>query len=134
MIVQYEEYSSIPQAVRDVVANKVSLLEYYVLCQTGENEYTALIYNPASTKCREIIVTRGNNYNQYSLYERTGEWAYTINNECYVYSNIGKGAALDLPVIAGVTAHSGMVLSCILIFAVMYKGVLFPWLKRRKRY
>lgn len=133
MIVQHDEYGTIPQAVRDVVANKIALLDLYLLCQTGENEYTALIYNPNTKECREIIVTRGDSYGQYSLLERSGEWAYTINNECYVYSNVGQGAALDLPVVAGVTAHASMILCCALMFAIVFKGVLFPCLKRKRK-
>ena len=43
---QYENNSSIPQAVRDIVANKISLLDSYILMQTAEQEYTALINKP----------------------------------------------------------------------------------------
>ena len=44
---QYTDYGSIPQAVRDLIANKISLLDSYILLQTGEYEYTALVNKPA---------------------------------------------------------------------------------------
>ena len=57
-MIQYTEYTSIPQAVRDVVANKISLLDSYILMQTGENEFTALVNKPGLNECRQYTFTR----------------------------------------------------------------------------
>lgn len=132
-MVQYNELNEIPQLVRELVANKVALLDQYVLCQTGEREYTALIYNTSTKECREIKVVRGEESRVYTMDESAGTWEYTILNECYAYSNVGQGAALDLPVMDGVTAHASMILCCVLMFAIVFKGVLFPCLNRKRK-
>lgn len=127
---QYNDYSSIPQAVRDLVANKISLADSYILLQTGEYQYTALVNKPA-LGCRQYTITRGSNYGQYTVVETEGEWQYTVTNEYYCYSNVGYGAALDLPVVDLSIAHSSVILACALMLAVVFKGVLFPCLKKR---
>ena len=131
---QYTDYGSIPQAVRDLVANKISLLDSYILMQTGEYEYTALVNKPA-LGCREYKITRtsSNGYGSYlyRLEESEGSWDFTVSNEYYCYSNVGYGAALSLPVTDLTIAHSGAILACALMLAIVFKGVLFPCLKRR---
>lgn len=131
-MVQYSELHQIPQLVRELVANKVALLDQYVLCQTGEREYTALIYNTSTKECKEIKVVRGED-NVYTMAETAGTWEYTIVNECYAYSNVGRGASLDLPVMEGVTAHADMIVCVALMFAIVFKGVLFPCLKPKRK-
>lgn len=128
---QYSSYSSIPQAVRDLVANKISLLDSYILMQTGEYEYTALVYKHGLNDCRQYTFTRANNYGQYNVSESAGTWDYTVNNEYYCYSNVGYGAALDLPVVGLSIAHSTVILACALMLGIVFKGVLFPCRKRR---
>ena len=133
-MVQYTEYSSIPQAVRDLVANKVSILDQYILMQTGANEFTALIYDTSTKKTDQIRIYRGSNYNsQYSVDVSEGTWDWSVSNEYYVYSNVGYGSALDLPVMEGVTAHASIILACALMFAIVFKGVLFPCLRKWRR-
>ena len=63
---QYTDYGSIPQAVRDLVANKISLLDEYILMQTGSAEYTALIRNPGKN-VRQIVVSRASNYGVFNV-------------------------------------------------------------------
>ena len=59
MITQYtESYSAPSTQIQNIVANKVSLLDQYILMQTGQYEYTALIKNMASKETREITITR----------------------------------------------------------------------------
>lgn len=129
---QYTDYGSIPQAVRDLVANKISLLDEYILLQTGSAEYTALIRHPGKD-VQKIVVSRATNYGTYNVSISDGTWDYTVTNEYYCYSNVGYGAALSLPVMEGVTAHATVILACALMFAIIFKGVLFPCLKRSKR-
>ena len=130
---QYEQYGSIPQAVRDIVANKVSLLDQYVLFQTGENEYTALIKNTSTGKVKQYRFYRLSNYSQYAMEITDGVWEYTYHNEYYTYSNMKFGSSLDLPVVEGVTAHASVIMYIALMFAIIYKGALFPCLQRKRR-
>lgn len=127
---QYTDYGSIPQAVRDLVANKISLLDSYILMQTGENQYTALVNKPA-LGCKQYVIQRGSNYGQYTVRESAGTWDYTVMNEYYCYSNVGYGAALSLPVADLSIAHASVIMSCALMLAIVFKGVLFPCLKKR---
>lgn len=130
---QYVSTGTVPQAVRDIVANKCHLLDEYILMQTGEYEYTGLIRNPVTKEVTQLVFVRGSNYGAYSVYESAGEWAYTVSNEYYCYSNVGYGSALDLPVVEGVTAHASAVFVSVLMLAILFKGVLFPCLDRSKR-
>lgn len=126
---QYTDYGTIPQAVRDLVANKISLLDSYILMQTGEYEYTALVNKPG-IGCKQYTVKRANNYGQYTFVESVGTWDYTVRNEYYCYSNVGYGAALSLPVTELATAHACVILSCALMLAIVFKGVLFRCFKK----
>lgn len=131
---QYTDYGSIPQAVRDLVANKISLLDSYILLQTGEYEYTALVNKPG-IGCRQYQVRRvsSSGYGQYvyQLTETAGTWDYSVSNEYYCYSNVGYGAALSLPAAELSIAHATVIMSCALMLAIVFKGVLFPCLKKR---
>lgn len=129
---QYDSYSTIPQAVRDVVANKISLLDFYILMQTGAYEYTALVYKPGLNECRQYTFTRGDNYSAYHMTETEGSFEYTVTNEYYCYSNVGYGAALDLPVTELATAHASVILACALMLAIIFKGAIFPCLRRKR--
>lgn len=132
-MVQYTEYGSVPQAVRDLIANKCQLLDQYILMQTGQNEYTALVRNPVTDDTVQYKVYRGTNYNTWTLTQTVGQWDYSVTNEYYVYSNIGLGSALTLPVVNGIQAHASAVLVCVLMLAIFFKGVLFPCLDRVRR-
>lgn len=132
-MVQYSEYSTIPQAVRDLVANKCQLLDQYILMQTGQQEYTALVNNPVTKETIQYRIYRTSNYNTWTVVQTFGVWEYTVNNEYYCYSNVGYGAALDLPVVDGIQAFSGAVVVSVLMLAIMFKGVLFPCLDRVRR-
>ena len=128
---QYESYSTIPQQVRDIVANRCSLLDRYVLIQTGEYEYTALIQDVVTGECCQLTFTRGGNYGAYSVTQSDGSWCYMVTNEYYCYSNVGLGAALDLPVIQGVQAHAAVIFTVVLLFLIVFRSALFPFRKRK---
>lgn len=56
VMVQYNRSFSAPSSdVQAVFANKVDLLDKYVLCQTGEREYTGLIYDRASKETTQVV-------------------------------------------------------------------------------
>lgn len=137
-MIQYSNgYSSCPTQIQNIVANDVSLLDMYVLMQTGDNEWTAQIITLGTGKTREMKFTRGNTSGFNNIYTVTRkdnvEFNATYNNEYYLYSNMGFGQSLDLPVYQGVTSWSLMIISCILMFAVVFKGSLFKCLKRRRK-
>lgn len=129
---QHSEYGSIPQTVRDIVANKVSVLDEYILLQTGDYEYTALIRDVVTGEVTQLRFTRGTNtYSTYYIDQSEGTWEYIVHNEYYCYSNIGYGAALDLPVMEGVQAHASVILTVVLMFLVVFRSTLFPFIKRK---
>ena len=131
-----ESYSSCPADVQNLVANDVTVLEQYCLMQTGQYEWTAQITTLGTNKTREIVFTRGNtNYNQIYTVERNDDVESSISytNEYYVYSNMGFGKSLDLPVYEGVQSFSLMIIACALMFAIVFKGVLFKCLDRKRR-
>lgn len=139
MIKQYtDSYSTISSDIQNIVANDISLGENYILMQTGQYEWTALIRKIGVNKCREIVITRltGSGYNnQYTVSRNdyTGEFGATITNEYYVYSDMGYGRSLDLPVYEGVTSWCMIIICCLLMFAVVFKGALFKCLDRKRR-
>lgn len=138
MITQYTNtsgYSVTDSTVQSTISNKISLLDQYVLMQTGEYEYTALVRNPFTKKTTQYTFTRDNNYSSaYTLNITEGvEWDFNITNEVYVFSNMGRGRALDLPVYDGVISYSLIIICCAMLFAIVYKGVLFKCLDRVKR-
>lgn len=139
MITQYSNsygYSSVDTNAREVIANKISVLDKYVLMQTGENEYTALVKNTMSKKTTLYKVTRNSsNYNSYMTLtsSENADFDYTISNEMYVYSNVGKGRSLDLPVNQGLQTHSLVIITCVILFAIVFKGVLFKCLDKIRR-
>lgn len=137
MITQYTDtYGSVSADIQNLIANKIALLDQYVLMQTGQYEYSALVYNPNTKKCIEYTITRSSSSgysNYYTVSEKESDFDYKITNEYYVYSNIGYGKSLTLPVNEGVQSHSLIIVCCVLLFAIVFKGVLFECLKFRKR-
>lgn len=137
MITQYtDSYSSPSSDIQNLIANKVRLLDQYILMQTGQYEYTALVYNGNTKECTKYTISRSSSssYNtQYTVTEAEADFEYTVSNEYYVYSNIGYGKALSLPVYDGVISHCLMIICCILMFAVVFKGALFPCIKAIRR-
>ena len=131
-----ESYGSCPSEVQNIVAGDISILDTYVLMQTGQYEWTAQIYTLGLGKTREIKFTRSSatGYTNYYTVERKEDITFecTYDNEYYVFSNIGFGKSLDLPVYDGVISFSLMIISCILMFAVVFKGALFKCLKRKR--
>lgn len=137
MITQYtDSYGSPSSDIQNIVANNVKALDSYVLMQTGQYEYTALIYNNASKECEKLVFSRSgsSSYNNtYSVTRSTDTFDYKITNEYYVYSNVGQGKSLDLTnLYTGITAHATAVIMCVVCFAIVFKGVLFKCLNRKR--
>lgn len=130
---QYSEYGTVPSQIIQVIANKISLLDFYFVMRTGEHEYTAQIYRPATKQTDQYVFTRASStYNQaYTVKHTVTQWNVTFTNEYYVYSNCGYGQAIDLPVTDLAIAHSTVILSCALMLAIIFKGVLFRCLRRK---
>ncbi len=134
MITQYSDsYSSIPSQVVSIVNNKCSLLDKFIIMQTGERQYTALVYNVCSKKGKQYVFTRPSNVSYYTVSEsEISSFDYRVTNEYYVYSNDGIGQSVDLMVYHGATAHSVVIVSLFVMFAVIFKGALFKCLRLKR--
>lgn len=134
MITQYtDSYSSIPSQVVSIVNNKCSLLDKFIIMQTGDRQYTALVYNVCSKKGKQYVFSRSSNYNNYTVSESDiSNFDYTVTNEYYVYSNDGIGQSVDLMVYHGATTHAVVIVSLFLMFAVIFKGALFKCLRLKR--
>lgn len=136
MITQYNEYSTINADIQNLVANNVSLLDNYILMQTGQYEYKALIKNLASKEVEQITISRNSeNYNTRYSVERiqVSNFDYNVLNEYYVYSNVGVGKSLDIPSYEGARTYGITALTVLIFFMVIFKGALFKCLGNRKR-
>lgn len=134
MLMQTTDYMEVPYTVQDLVASKIALADLYMLVQTDENEYTALVYNPFSKNCVEYVIWKEGNSFVWHLESREGaEWAYSVSNECYAYSNMGIGTELRLPVFERMDAFASAFICVTLMFAILFKSVLFPCLLGRKK-
>lgn len=121
-----ESYSTCPTQIQNIVANDLRILDSYVLMQTGQYEWTAQIEEIGTHKTRQIKFTRpSSNYSSYYTVTRTDniEFDMDIENEYYVYSNVGYGNSLDLPIWKSTTSVSLMIISCTLLFAIIFKGL-----------
>lgn len=137
MITQYSEsYSSPSSDIQNIVANSVSLLDKYVLVQTGDNEYTALIKNMASKEIEQIKVYRmsGTGYNNRYAVERkeVQDFSWSIPYEYYAYSNCGLGKSLNIPAYDGALTYGVTALTVLVFFAVIFKGALFKCLNLKR--
>jgi len=133
---QYSDYGSIGTDIQNLVANSVSVLDKYILMQTGQYEYTALIQNVANQEVEKITVTRdSSNYSSKYTVEREigSDFEYSVSNEYYVYSNCGIGKSLDIPSYEGIRTYGLTGLTVLIFFMVVFKGALFKCLKGRKR-
>lgn len=137
MIKQYtEDYSTPSTQVQNIIANSVSVLDQYVLIQTGKYEYTALIKNLANGDVEKITISRENNGydNVYKVFRNSVDsFDYEITNEYYAITNVGKGQALqNIPSQIGIISYALTGLVTLVFFAVIFKGALFKCLKSKK--
>lgn len=103
MITQWTDsgsYAAVPSAAISIVANRVGMLDSYIMFCTDKDEYTALI-NPIVGKPFKVVVSRGNS-GSYNYVWRVSETEvadtdFSVSNEYYCYSNIrlGQHYAID---------------------------------------
>lgn len=133
-ITQYDN-QSVPSVAKNLFYSKIGVLDQYVIMSTGENEYTLLAKNIVDDTVRQYEITRiKNSYeNYYDCIEVSNPtWDYTITHEYYVYSNTGMGIMETLPVHAIISSWSMVGIVCIAALAVVFKGALYPCLRRLK--
>lgn len=134
MIYQYtDSYNSVGSDIQNLVANSVSILDQYILMQTGEYEYTALIKNMASKDVEKIVISRvyTSNDRYYSVNRQNGsDFDFNVSNEYYVYSNVGYGKSLNIPSYEGIRTYGLTGITVLLFFMVMFKGALFKCLRK----
>ena len=134
MISQSLELGQIPQEVLDLFASKIALGDYYVIMQTAPQEFRALVYNPFSKSCQEYLIFQPEGLVTWTyVHYEDSQWDYSYSNECYVYSNMGVGTELHLPVYDRINSFCSLFLCVTLMFAILFKGVLFPCLLGSKR-
>lgn len=136
-MIQYtESYGSCPSEIQNIVANDVALFECYSLIQTGQNEWTAQIYTFGTGATRQLKFNRSTQQGYTNTYTLTRskdiEFKTVYENEYYCFSNMGFGKSLELPVYEALQTYSLMIVSCMLLFAVVFKGALFKCLKKRR--
>lgn len=90
-------YSSVPSAASSILTNKISPLDSFIMFQTAENEYTALV-DPFCGDNYKLIVYRSGNYSSAWNVQKVEapEETYTYSNEYYTISNIGVGQRLTV--------------------------------------
>lgn len=125
MKAQDTDYTTPPTAVQNIVASNIGLGESYILYETNDNEFTALIKKPFSDDFREIRIYRESAYNSTWEVERTNtnQGRYTVYNEYYTFSNIGYGQTLDLPIHEQVTSYSSIILCCLIVILFTFRKV-----------
>lgn len=135
MIIQHSNYGTVSTEIQSLIASKISILDKYVLMRTDENEYTALVHNPLSKNTTQYVISRSSasGYNNPWVVTTIEDvdYRFNISNEYYVYSNEGYGRMLDLPVYDAVSSFGLCILTCTLIFAIAFKGVLFKCLRKK---
>ena len=134
MITQYSEYGTVSSDIQNLIANKVGLLDDYILMRTGELEYSALIKDNVTKEVTRFVISRESSYNSTYTIKTYSEdtFSYTVNNEYYVYSNQRLGRSLSCPIYEQVTSYGICIMTCVLVFAILFKGVLFRCLRRRR--
>lgn len=134
-MVQYPE-SSISKTWLNVFYSKIGPLDEYVIFQTSENSYGCLIKRIPSKEVIQYNINRiGSNYGSYhyTLTEnQNAVWDYTIDNELYVYSNVGAGTMEVLPVHEIMVCWSITAAVCLLFLALVFKGALIKCLRPKK--
>lgn len=128
---QYNYYSEIPDRILEIVASRCRVLDEYIVFQSGEAEYVAMIRDMVTGDVTQLLFRRSAS-GVYSMIESAGVWEWNITNEFYCYSNVGLGSVLDLPVYDGVQAHFAVVFTVVLMFLVVFRSSLFPFGKRSK--
>lgn len=136
MITQYTTSYSVPSAdIQALSASKVGFLDSYVLMQTGQYEYQLITQRAGTHSVNQYRFYRTsniqNNYWQVSEVSNPS-FDYHITNEYYVFTNVGAGRQLSLPIYEQVTSFSLMIISCALMFTIVFKGVFAKCLRRRK--
>lgn len=127
-------YANPPTDILNIVSNKCGVMDKYIVMQTGQYEYQACVYSPVTKKGTVYTFSRGTtSYNSHYTVSKVEVTTmdYSVYNECYVYSNVGYGKSLDLPVMQNLTTYALMTICCVLLFAVVFKGALFRCLDRK---
>ena len=133
MITQYTtSYSVPPSDVQAVVNARVAPLDRYIIMQTGDYRYTALIQKGVTKEVEQLVISRntGNYSSPWTVTESAGEFEYKVTCPFYVVSNVGLGRQLDLLCWRGITAWSLAIIAAVVCLWVVFKGVLFGWRKK----
>ena len=132
MIRQYEQYSTISNTYLEFFYSKLGPIDEYIIMRTGDSQYSMLVHRLPQGKIEQYdIIPNPGGYKGYHVnHNPNADWGYSIENELYVYSNIGYGTMEVLPcheimVCWGVTAMVSLVM-----LMLVFKGALFKCLRK----
>lgn len=134
-VIQYGT-STVPTAALNLFYSKLGILDEYIIMTTGEYEYSCLAKDFVTDETVCYVVSRYNNIGSgtyYEIQEVTSDWSYSVANEYYVYSNIGIGTMQVLPIHTMIMSWAITGIVCICALAIVFKGALYPCLRRVKR-
>lgn len=134
MITQYTGSYSVPSTdIQNIVSSSIGFFDSYVLIQTGQYEYTALIKKANSTKVKQLKFTRSSTNSNWSVSRaESNDFTYTISNEFYTFSNMGFGRQLSPQIYDHILSASMVFICCVLSLAIMFKGVIFTCLRKSR--
>lgn len=130
MITQYTTSYSVPSSdIQALVNAQVAPLDRYIIMQTGDYQYTALIQKGVTNEVRQLVISRstGNYSSPWTVTESAGEFEYKVTCPYYVVSNVGLGRQLDLLCWRGVTAWSLAIIASVLCLWTVFRRLLFRW-------
>lgn len=101
MDIQYQ-YTTVPADVQTLFASQVGLIDRYIIYAVEQYKYEMLLRKPWGDyelhTVERIQYGTGYNYQYVYNFEETTDTSYAVRNEYYVYSNIGYGRQIELPV------------------------------------
>lgn len=90
-------YSSVPTAASSILSNKIGPLDSFIMFQTAENEYTALVAPFCGDQYKLKVYRTGNRSSYWNVETvEAPEETYSFTNEYYTLSNIGVGQRLSV--------------------------------------
>lgn len=127
---QYQDVTSLPSATyRDYILSYADMWDHYVIYQSEQYEYIGFIWDDwGNTKL--ITITRddigtGYNHRWRSNIEYNVQHSYTIVEPMYAYSTERDDGQYYMPQNhQAVSAISQLILTVIIAFVLMFRGVL----------
>lgn len=108
--------------------SRLSLFDNAILYRTGQDSYSLYVDKPVGQDY-EVVYTYSDGYYTYSIYNWTAEKP-SISAPMYCYSTLGYGYPLESGFNSSFLCYALGGIVTVLFLALLFKGVLFKWLKR----